>query len=70
MLVINLCLSIYACATISPEIAKDEYTLDLKGCVKFAKTRDEAVGCFKAVNDKWDEAGARPAAVHDGGDSQ
>ena len=59
---------VMACATFSREVAKDEYLLDLKGCVKFAKTEAEGKACFGAVEKKWNEAGARPAAVSkDGG---
>ena len=55
-----------ACASVNREVAKDQYILDLQGCVQYNATRAAADACIAKVKSTWDEAGA-PKAATDGG---
>ena len=48
-------------------IARTQYGLTLDACIDQAHNRAEADQCIKTVQLKWDEAGAKPALVFDGG---
>jgi hypothetical protein len=63
-------LALCSCAGFNREVAKDQYTLDLQGCIDHNTGRAAQDACIKAVRDTWDEAGAPKAAIHDSGVSQ
>lgn len=58
---------VIACAAVNREIAKDQYTLDLQGCIDHNSTHATQDACIKQVQATWTEAGAPPAAILDGG---
>ena len=43
-------------------IAKDAYSAEKHGCLQTYASRVEQEKCLKAVDDRWNEAGAPPAA--------
>lgn len=45
----------------------NEYKAQKKACVETSASRDELFKCWQEVDDKWNEAGAPPAAILDGG---
>lgn len=55
------------CAAVNREVAKDQYTLDLQGCIDHNATRATQQACIAQVQATWTEAGAPPAAILDGG---
>lgn len=55
---------VVACGSTLPNA---EYKAQKKACVDTSASRDELFACWKDVDDKWNEAGAPPAAVLDGG---
>ena len=58
---------VYACSSVAPPVAKAQYELDLQGCLDHNHDRATIDTCFAAVRAAWDDAGARPAAILDGG---
>ena len=56
---------ILACAP--PTVAKDEYSAGLKACDDTSATRAADDACKAAWRAKWDDAGAPPASILDGG---
>ena len=57
-----------ACAACPPNTAaKDEYSAGLKACDETSSSRAEDDACKAKWRAKWDEAGAPPAAILDGG---
>lgn len=59
-----LALALCSCGTIS----RTQYGLQLDACIDGAHTKAEADACLAKVRLAWDEAGAAPALVFDGGD--
>lgn len=58
-------LLVVACAP--QTVAKDEYSAGLKACDDTSASRAEDDACKARWRAKWDEAGAPPAAILDGG---
>lgn len=59
--------SVLGCAAVNREVAKDQYTLDLQGCIDHNQTRATQQACIAAVQATWTEAGSLPAAILDAG---
>ena len=60
-------LSVVMLACTAQTVAKDEYSAQKHACVDTSTSRDELFACWQSVDDKWNEAGAKPSAVLDGG---
>lgn len=52
-----------ACAT----VAKTQYEAQKEACVTYSSSRAEADQCLLKVDQVWNEAGSKPAAILDGG---
>ena len=48
-------------------VALTQYKAQLKACDDESTSRSEDENCKTEVRARWDEAGARPAAIIDGG---
>lgn len=57
--------AIVACT--ARETAKDAYTVQSHACLVAYDTRPMQVACLEYVRNKWNKAGAPPAADLDGG---
>ena len=68
LLVLALALFVAPILACTPAtVAKDEYSAGLKACDDTSSTRAADDACKAAWRAKWDEAGAPPAAILDGG---
>lgn len=56
---------VVACAP--SQVAKDEYSAQKHACLDTSVSREQLFACWDDVDKKWNEAGAPPAAILDGG---
>lgn len=65
--IMALAISSLALAIACETVAKTQYGAQLDACIDNAKSKAEADDCLKKIRLEWDEAGAKPALVMDGG---